>query len=340
MKKVLIIAEAGVNHNGDMNKAKALIDAAANAGSDYVKFQSFKADKLVSPDAKKAKYQSENFSEYDNYQYNMLKKLELTHENHLLLMEYAKEKGIQFFSAAFDSDGVDYLDSLGFELFKIPSGELTNYPYLRSIALKKKPVILSTGMANLEEIKKSLSILQKFGLSKKLITLLHCNTEYPSPMKDVNLKAMIQMKNELDVNVGYSDHTLGIEVSIAAVALGACVIEKHFTLDRDLPGPDHKASLEPDELKEMVKSIRNVEEALSGNGKKEPSNSEKKNIKIARKSIYTKREIRKGEYITEKDLIPLRPGDGISPFRWNDVIGKTANKNLKSLYKISWKDLS
>ena len=340
MKKVLIIAEAGVNHNGDINKAKALIDAAANAGSDYVKFQSFKADKLVSPDAKKAKYQSDNFSEHDNYQYNMLKKLELTHENHLILMKYAKEKGIQFFSTAFDADGVDYLDSLGFELFKIPSGELTNYPYLRSIALKKKPVILSTGMANLEEIKKSLSILQKFGLSKKLITLLHCNTEYPTPMKDVNLKAMIQMKNELNINVGYSDHTLGIEVSTAAVALGARVIEKHFTLDRDLPGPDHKASLEPDELKEMVKSIRNVEEALRGNGKKEPSNSEKKNITIARKSIHTKREIRKGEYITEKDLIPLRPGDGISPFSWNEVIGKTANKNLKSLYKISWKDLS
>lgn len=338
-RKVIIIAEAGVNHNGDIEKAKKLIDAAVEAKVDYVKFQTFKADTIVSLKAKKAKYQSENFSDTDDYQYNMLKKLELSDEDHLLLMRYAETKGIQFFSTAFDVEGLNYLNNLGFTFFKIPSGEITNYPYLKAVALKKKPVILSTGMANLQEIRDAINVLLEFGLDKESITVLHCNTEYPTPMKDVNLKAMLHIKEELGVEVGYSDHTLGIEVPTAAVALGAVVIEKHFTLDRNLPGPDHKASLEPNELKEMVASIRNIELALSGDGKKVPSESEKKNMSIARKSIHLKRDIKKGDQIKEEDIIPLRPGDGISPFEWNKVIGMTATEDLYSFDKLDWKHL-
>lgn len=338
-EKVIIIGEAGVNHNGDIKRAKALIDAAFDAGVDYVKFQTFKADKIVSLNAKKAEYQIESLDCNDYFQYNMLKELELSHENHLELIQYCREKGIQFFSTAFDTEGLDYLDSLGFNMFKIPSGEITNYPYLKLISKKDKPVILSTGMASIEEIESALNILQEEGLSKEDITVLHCNTEYPTPMRDVNLRAMLDIHNRFGVKIGYSDHTLGIEVPTAAVALGASVIEKHFTLDRNLPGPDHKASLEPDELKAMVKSIRNVELAISGSGKKKPSESEKKNIPIARKSIHIKKALQKNQVIKEEDIIPLRPGDGISPFYWNEIIGKKTVRNLDRYHKLDWSDL-
>jgi N-acetylneuraminate synthase/N,N'-diacetyllegionaminate synthase len=258
MKKVIIIAEAGVNHNGDIKLAKKLIDAASEAKVDYVKFQSFKADKLVSPDAKKADYQIKNIGDNDDSQYQMLKQLELSSEDHLELISYCNSKNISFFSTAFDVDGISYLSSLNLNVFKIPSGELTNFPYLKAIANTRLPVILSTGMANIEEIEKAVNVLISNGTKKNLITVLHCNTEYPTPMKDVNLKAMLTIKEKLGVLIGYSDHTLGIEVPIAAVAMGAQVIEKHFTLDRNMKGPDHRASLEPHELKEMVKSIRNI----------------------------------------------------------------------------------
>jgi N-acetylneuraminate synthase/N,N'-diacetyllegionaminate synthase len=322
MSKVIIIAEAGVNHNGDLQVAKKLIDAAVDAGVDYVKFQTFKADNLVSKSAKKAEYQNANINDGDDSQYAMLKKLELNHENHLELMSYCAERNINFFSTAFDVEGVRYLNDLGLAFFKIPSGEITNYPYLKAVALCKKPVIISTGMCFESEIKDALDVLLKFGLKKENISILHCNTEYPTPMKDVNLKAMLSIQKTFGVSVGYSDHTLGIEVPIAAVALGAKIIEKHFTLDRNLPGPDHLASLEPEELKEMVKSIRNIEAALSGHGKKAPSQSETKNIVIARKSIYLKKNLVKGHVLTDEDLISLRPGDGISPMQWEHIVGK------------------
>ena len=269
----------------------------------------------------------------------MLKKLELTEEDHDELIRYCDSKGIQFFSTAFDAEGVDYLDELGLKLIKIPSGEITNYPYLRSVAQKGKPIILSTGMASLTEIETALKVLIKFGAEKNNITVLHCNTEYPTPMEDVNLKAMLSIKEKLGVEIGYSDHTLGIEVPVAAVALGATVIEKHFTLDRNLPGPDHRASLEPQELKDMVKSIRNIENAISGNGIKEPSKSELKNITIARKSIHVKRDLKKGEVLSENDLISLRPGDGISSMKWNEIIGKKVSKDLEGFHKLTWDDL-
>lgn len=339
MSKVTIIAEAGVNHNGDIQKAFKLIDCAVEAGVDYIKFQSFKADRLVSRDAKKANYQIANTQNNDNSQYTMLKQLELSLQDHLDLISYCNKRKIKFFSTAFDEQGIDYLDSLGFELFKIPSGELTNFPYLRSVAKKNKPVILSTGMSSLSEIQESVNILIRFGLRKDQITILHCNTEYPTPMKDVNLKAMNTIQNLFGVSVGYSDHTLGIEVPIAAVALGASVIEKHFTLDRNLPGPDHKASLEPDELKNMVVAIRNIEEAISGSGLKAPSESEKKNIPIARKSIHLIKAYKKGEIIQEKDMIALRPGDGISAMEWEFVIGKQLNKNTLPYQKLNKIDL-
>lgn len=338
-RNVIIIAEAGVNHNGDIQRAKELIDVAHDSGVDYVKFQSFKASKLVSPTAKKADYQKKNIGDADNFQFTMLKKLELTEEDHDELIRYCDSKGIQFFSTAFDAEGVDYLDELGLKLIKIPSGEITNYPYLRSVAQKGKPIILSTGMASLTEIETALKVLIKFGAEKNNITVLHCNTEYPTPMEDVNLKAMLSIKEKLGVEIGYSDHTLGIEVPVAAVALGATVIEKHFTLDRNLPGPDHRASLEPQELKDMVKSIRNIENAISGNGIKEPSKSELKNITIARKSIHVKRDLKKGEVLSENDLISLRPGDGISSMKWNEIIGKKVSKDLEGFHKLTWDDL-
>lgn len=340
MKKVLIIAEAGVNHNGDITIAKKLIDAAANAEVDYVKFQTFKAETIVSPTAKKATYQTKNSNDGNDSQFQMLKKLELSHEDHLILIEYCNQKNIKFFSTAFDVDGVHYLDTLGLDRFKIPSGEMTNFPYLRAIAQKNKPIILSTGMGALGEIEEALAVLLQHGAKKENITILHCNTEYPTPMEDVNLMAMITIGQAFGVKIGYSDHTLGIEVPIAATALGATVIEKHFTLDRNLPGPDHKASLEPEELKSMVIAIRNIEKAIGGNGRKEPSPSEYKNKDIARKSIHLKRNIKAGELLTESDIIALRPGDGISAMQWNKVIGKTMNVDKLENEKLTWSDLS
>lgn len=339
MDKVIIIAEAGVNHNGDIQLAKKLIDAAVDAGVDYVKFQTFKADTLVSREAKKASYQNLNINDGDNSQYNMLKKLELSHENHLELMSYCSEKNIKFFSTAFDVEGVNYLSDLGLSFFKIPSGEITNYPYLRAIALYGKPVVMSTGMCSENEIKQAIDVLIKFGVKKEAISILHCNTEYPTPMKDVNLKAMLSIQKKFGVKVGYSDHTLGIEVPIAAVALGAKIIEKHFTLDRTLLGPDHVASLEPEELKAMVTAIRNIELALSGNGEKIPSESETKNIAIARKSIHINKNLSKGHIITDQDIISLRPGDGISPMEWENILGKILNKNKMEFDKLFFSDI-
>ena len=332
--KVLIIAEAGVNHNGDINMAIKLIEAAAEAGVDIVKFQTFKADKMVSRKARKANYQSENTGDEDDSQYNMLKSLELSEQDHHILIQECRLRGVQFLSTAFDVDGIDFLDNLGLPFFKSPSGEITNYPYLRRLAEKGKPVILSTGMASLQEVKDAIKVFKEYGLDNNDLTVLHCNTEYPTPMKDVNLKAMITMEAELDVQTGYSDHTLGIEVPVAAVALGAKVIEKHFTLDKSLPGPDHRASLEPGELKKMVKAIRNIEEAISGSGKKEPSPSEQKNIEVARKSIHTTRSLKAGEVIAEDDIIALRPGDGISPMEWQYIIGKKVNRNYTKAEKL------
>ena len=338
MSRTIIIAEAGVNHNGDMNSARKLIDVAVEAGVDYVKFQSFTADKLVSKDAKKANYQSVNTNDGDDSQYGMLKKLELSHQDHIELMAYCAQKKIKFFSTAFDIDGVKYLSNLGLELFKIPSGEITNYPYLKAIALCGKPVIMSTGMCTENEIKECVDVLLEFGLLKENISILHCNTEYPTPMKDVNLKAMMNIKDKFGVDVGYSDHTLGIEIPTAAVALGAKIIEKHFTLDRTFPGPDHAASLEPDELKAMVKSVRNVELAISGSGIKQPSESEIKNITIARKSIHLNKNLSKGHIICDEDIIALRPGDGISPMEWNTIIGKKLKEEKKGYDKLFYSD--
>lgn len=338
MSKVIIIAEAGVNHNGDIQIAKKLIDAAVDAGVDYVKFQTFKADSLVSKSAKKAEYQSVNINDGDDSQYAMLKNLELSHEDHLELMSYCEERNINFFSTAFDVEGVHYLNDLGLSFFKIPSGEITNYPYLKAVALCKKPVVMSTGMCSENDIEKALEVLVKFGLSMEMISILHCNTEYPTPMKDVNLKAMLTIQEKFKTKIGYSDHTVGIEVPVAAVALGAQVIEKHFTLDKTLPGPDHVASLEPDELKAMVKAIRNIELAMSGNGGKVPSESEFKNIAIARKSLHIKRDLLKGHTITDEDLIPLRPGDGISPMEWETIIGKKLNVNKNEFDKLLFSD--
>ena len=267
-KKVVIIAEAGVNHNGDVNMAKQLIDAAAEAKADYVKFQSFKAEKLVSKKARKADYQIENTGDKDNSQFEMLKKLELSDQDHIELINYCKRKKIKFFSTAFDVDGIDYLDSLNFDIFKIPSGEITNYPYLKRIAQKNKPIILSTGMSNMKEIEDAINVLIKFGANKSDITVLHCNTEYPTPMQDVNLRAMLTIKKRFKVDIGYSDHTEGIEASLAAVALGAQIIEKHFILDKKLGGPDVEFSMDPHEFKEMVAEVRKTEQALGNSNYK------------------------------------------------------------------------
>lgn len=324
--RVLIIAEAGVNHNGDIAKAKELVDAAAKAGVDFVKFQTFKAAKIVTKSAERASYQNKNTGDKDS-QFEMLKKLELSKDHHLELIKYCEARNVKFLSTGFDLDSLEFLHNLGVQLFKIPSGEITNLPYLRKIASFKKPVVMSTGMADMQEVVGAFNVLIKEGLKKEEITIVHCNTEYPTPMRDVNLKAMNTIGDQLDVKIGYSDHTLGIEVPIAAVALGATVIEKHFTLDRNLPGPDHRASLEPRELKEMVKSIRNIENAISGDGKKVPSKSEKKNIPIVRKSIVAKSFIKAGEIFTEENITVKRPGTGISPMKWDRIIGKKAEKN-------------
>lgn len=328
MNKVIIIAEAGVNHNGDIELAKKLIDAAVDAGVDYVKFQTFKSENLVSKEAKKADYQIENTLNSDENQLQMLKKLELSNSQHKILVSYCKQKNIAFFSTAFDLESLFYLKELGLEMVKIPSGEITNLPYLRKAAALFNEVILSTGMSTMKEIEDALNVFLQAGISKNNITVLHCNTEYPTPMKDVNLKAMLSIHEKFGVKIGYSDHTLGIEVPIAAVALGACMIEKHFTLDRSLPGPDQLASLEPIELKAMVNAIRNIELAISGTGLKEPSNSEIKNISIARKSIVAKKPIVKGEKFTEYNITTKRPGTGISAMQWDEVLGKIAYKNF------------
>ena len=329
MNKTIIIAEAGVNHNGDIETAKRLIDAAADSGVDYIKFQTFKADKIATKNAKKADYQIKNQDKSDDSQFNMLKKLELTEKDHYKLIEHCKKNKIKFMSSAFDIEGLKLLNKLNLDFFKIPSGEITNYPYLNEISKFNKKVILSTGMSNINEIKAALDILISKKVSLNQITVLHCNTEYPTCFNDVNLNAMINIKNTFNVNIGYSDHTLGIEVPIAATALGAKVIEKHFTLDRNMPGPDHAASLNPIELKSMVKSIRNIENALSGTGLKTPSNNELKNIIPARKSIVAKFKINKGEKFSIENLTTKRPGNGICPMKWNDIIGKKAIKNYE-----------
>ena len=325
-KKVFIIAEAGVNHNGDINIAKSLVDVAVSAGADAVKFQTFKADKLASKQAPKAAYQNETTDRTET-QYEMLKKLELTADMHIELIEYCKEKNIMFISTPFDIDSIHMLVELGIGIIKIPSGEITNLPYLREVARQKKKVILSTGMSNMQEVKDAVQVLKQYGAED--ITVLHCNTQYPTPMEDVNLRAMIHMKHELNLEVGYSDHTQGVEVPIAAVAMGATVIEKHFTLDKTMEGPDHKASLEPNELKEMVKAIRNIEKAL-GNGEKNKTQSEVDNVAIVRKSIVAACKIEKGELFTEKNLTVKRPGNGISPMKWDEMIGKVADKTYEA----------
>ncbi len=334
----MIIAEAGVNHNGDIELAKKLVDVAADAGADYVKFQTFKAEQLVSAEAKQAEYQQRNLKSDSSSQLEMLKKLELSENDHHELIKYCGDKNIKFLSTAFDMESLTFLISLKPTLYKIPSGEITNLPYIKEIGSLKKQVILSTGMSTMQEIQNAVKVLMKAGTLKNKITVLHCNTDYPTKFTEVNLKAMLSIQKKLKVNVGYSDHTLGIEVPIAAVALGATVIEKHITLDRTLPGPDQAASLEPNELKQMVASIRNIEKAL-GSSNKIPGISEKKNIKIARKSIHLAKNIKKGERISEKDLIMKRPGDGISPMEMGKVIGKIVKSDLPSDHKLKWSNL-
>ena len=324
--KTLIIAEAGVNHNGDLKMAKQLIDTAAEAGADLVKFQSFKASSLVTRLAEKADYQNQNTNNKES-QYEMLCQLELSTEMHDELISYCAIRDIGFFSTGFDIESIDLLMSLGQDCIKIPSGEITNLPYLRHIGGLGKTVIFSTGMATLGEIEAAIEVLEQAGTLRSKITVLHCTTEYPTPMAEVNLSAMQNIHSAFGVSVGYSDHTSGIEVAIAAVALGALVIEKHFTLDRNLPGPDHKASLEPKELKAMVAAIRNIEVAL-GDGLKRITPSETKNKPIVRKSLVAMQDIIKGEVFTEKNLTTKRPGTGIPPMRWDEVIGRKAHRNF------------
>jgi N,N'-diacetyllegionaminate synthase len=325
--KTFIIAEAGVNHNGNIEIAKKMIEVAKECGADAIKFQTFKAEKVISRYAPKAEYQKQTTGETDS-QLEMVKKLELSFDDFIVLKEYCDKLNIMFLSTPFDFESIDFLNDLGLEIFKIPSGEITNLPYLEKIGKLGKKVILSTGMADLGEIEDALDILISCGTKKENITVLHCNTEYPTPYEDVNLLAMLTIKEAFKVKVGYSDHTLGIEIPIAAVALGASVIEKHFTLDKNMEGPDHKASLEPHELKAMIDAIVNIEKAL-GNGMKKPSKSELKNKDIVRKSIVAKREIKKGEIFTEDNITVKRPGTGISPMRWYEVLGKVAPKDYK-----------
>jgi N,N'-diacetyllegionaminate synthase len=324
---VFIIAEAGVNHNGSVDLAKKLIDVAAESGANAVKFQTFKAENLVVKNTQKAEYQKQTTNASES-QFDMIKKLELGVGTHKELIAYCQEKNIIFLSTPFDHDSIDLLSELGLKIFKIPSGEITNLPYLRHIGSLGKQVVLSTGMSNLKEVGDALSILINAGTSKDDITVLHANTMYPTPMEDVNLNAMLTMQSEFGVAVGYSDHTLGIEVDIAAVAMGASIIEKHFTLDKTMDGPDHKASLEPKELKAMVESIRNIERAL-GSSKKKPSPSESVNIAIARKSIVASQSIAKGELLTKDNIAVKRPGTGISPIKWDEVIGIRSAKDYQ-----------
>ena len=322
LEKTLIIAEAGVNHNGSLDTAMKLVETAAESGADVVKFQTFKADNLVCVGAPKADYQNRR-TDSDETQQEMIRKLELSKSDHEELIAHCSKFCIRFASTAFDIESINLIKDLGVDFFKIPSGEITNLPYLRHIGRLNMSIVLSTGMSCLEEIDNALKVLGEAGTVRSKITVLHCNTEYPTPMEDVNLKAMLTIGEELNVKVGYSDHTLGIEVPIAAVALGAQIIEKHFTLDRELPGPDHAASLEPLELKQMVRAIRNIEKSL-GDGIKQPSPSERKNIQIVRKSIVASRKISKGDIFTQNNLMVKRPGHGISPMQWDEVMGKEA----------------
>jgi N,N'-diacetyllegionaminate synthase len=323
--RTFIIAEAGVNHNGDLQLAKKLIDIALEAGVDAVKFQTFKAENLVSQRAPKAEYQKQT-TEVAESQFKMLKKLELSFDDFVEMKSYCDQKKLLFLSSPFDLESIDWLAKMKMPIYKVPSGEITNLPYLLKIAAVGKPVIMSTGMSRLDEIETAVNVLQAHGCRE--VTLLHCTTEYPAPYAEVNLKALGTLKEKFNLPVGYSDHTKGIEIPVAAVAMGAAVIEKHFTLDRGLPGPDHQASLEPLELKAMVAAIRNVELAL-GSGEKKLTESEKKNVAVARKSIVAKTRIKKGEEFSEENLAVKRPGDGISPMRWFDVLGRKASRDFE-----------
>ncbi len=323
MNRTLIIAEAGVNHNGDISIAKKLVDEAKRCGADIVKFQTFNPKKLASKYAVMAEYQKENLG-VEKSQEEMLTKLTLQPHDYVDLAAYCNDVGIQFLSTPFEIESIHFLDKLQ-NIWKIPSGEITNYPYLVEIAKTGKEVILSTGMSTLEEVDAALSVLEENGAGR--VTLLHCTTNYPTPMEDVNLKAMLTLKEHCKCSVGYSDHTKGIEVPISAVAMGAEVIEKHFTLDRTMEGPDHKASLEPDELKAMITAIRNIEKAM-GNGIKIPSESEKANIAIVRKSIIAAKKIKTGEFLTSENITTKRPGTGINPMKWNEVLGTKAIRDF------------
>ena len=324
---VLIIAEAGVNHNGSLRQAKELVDVAKDSGADIVKFQTFKSNNLVTKETKKAFYQSLNTDNNDS-QLEMLRKLELSFDQQLELRNYCVKKNIEFLTTAFDLESLDLIDQMNLKRFKIPSGEITNLPYLRKIGSFGKSIILSTGMSNIEEISNALHQLHLAGTLRKDISILHCTSEYPAPFFDINLKAMNTIKNKFNINIGYSDHTLGVEVSFAAVSLGAKIIEKHITLNRNLSGPDHKASLEPKEFKNLVKGIRNISLAL-GKSEKKITNSEIKNLTIVRKSIVAKRDIKKGELYTEDNLTTKRPAIGICPMRWDEMIGKVSKKDYK-----------
>jgi len=324
MKRTLVIAEAGVNHNGDLGLALELIDAASSAGADIVKFQTFKADRVVTRTARKAEYQDRT-TEVGEAQHEMLRRLELTQSMHEKLIAHAKARKIEFLSTAFDVESLDLLSSLGVSRYKVPSGEITNLPYLRHVASLGKPLILSTGMSSLGEIENAVEAIEACGVRRDTVTILHCNTEYPTPMADVNLRAMLSIKQAFGVAIGYSDHTLGTEVSVSAVALGAEIIEKHLTLDRSLPGPDQEASLEPEEFTKMVSAIRNIDLAL-GDGIKRASQSELKNKHTIRRSIVAAHPILAGEVLTSKNLTVKRPGDGVSPMRWDEVLGRIANR--------------
>ena len=330
----IIIAEAGVNHNGDISKAYKLVDAAVQAKANIVKFQTFSAKSLTTYNAEKANYQKLNTEKKESQQ-NMLRKLELSHEDHFKIKDYCDKKGIEFLSTPFDKGSINFLKSFNLKRWKIPSGEITNIPYLRSIASQRKPIILSTGMSNLEEIGNALNVIQKEGLSKDLVTVLQCTTSYPAPFHQINLNAMKTIANTFDVKVGFSDHTCDIFIPVAAVAMGATVIEKHFTLDKSMEGPDHKASLEPEELKNMIDAIRNVECAL-GDGNKRLLECEIENIVIARKSIVSKNKIKKGDYLSESNITSKRPAKGISPIHWDEIIGRKATKDYYPDEFITW----
>ncbi|MFL2755382.1 MAG: N-acetylneuraminate synthase [Gammaproteobacteria bacterium] len=333
MKKTIVIAEAGVNHNGDLGLAKKLVDAAKNAGADIVKFQTFTAQNLVTTYAEKANYQKTTTRKKESH-FEMLKNLELSRKNHKILMSYCKDKKIEFLSSAFDLEDLAFLNSLKLKRFKVPSGEITNLPYLKSIAKFNKQTILSTGMSSMNEIKRSLEVLKKNGLHKSKIIILQCNTEYPTPLKDVNLLAMKEMKEVFGTRVGYSDHSDSLITPSLAVALGAEVIEKHLTLNKNMSGPDHSASLSPKEFKKMIDMIRDTEISL-GTKLKKLTKSEEKNISVVRKSIVAKKEIKKGEIFTEENITTKRPAKGISPMKWDKIIGKKSKKNFKEDQLIS-----